>query len=197
MFRAAAVATTLFALSCGVSQSEVNSGDGYATDESEVRKNSPCMTVRCAAGTHCVARGNKATCEPDKAPAVTCASVLCAPGTVCQDGPSGAKCVAVAAECSTDADCRLESNYCGGCSCLALAKGETGPSCTNPVQCFADPCSVSTDVAACVNGQCVAQPAPTGVQCGTKTCANGDVCCNASCGICTPPGYSCIQLACN
>jgi len=32
--------------------------------------------------------------------------------------------------------------------------------------------------------------------CGNQICATGQVCCNASCGICTPPGYACIQIAC-
>jgi hypothetical protein len=37
---------------------------------------------------------------------------------------------------------------------------------------------------------------PGGPVCGMNTCNAGDVCCNASCGICTPPGGFCIQLAC-
>ena len=32
--------------------------------------------------------------------------------------------------------------------------------------------------------------------CGTATCGEGSVCCNPSCGICTPPGHACIQIAC-
>lgn len=34
-------------------------------------------------------------------------------------------------------------------------------------------------------------------QCGDTTCGEGTVCCNASCGICTPPGRVCIQVACD
>ena len=34
------------------------------------------------------------------------------------------------------------------------------------------------------------------VACGPTTCREGTVCCNASCGICTPPDGVCIQLAC-
>lgn len=46
-----------------------------------------------------------------------------------------------------------------------------------------------------------AAPPPTtassaGVPCGEVTCTAGQVCCNASCGICTPPDGACIQLAC-
>jgi hypothetical protein len=36
----------------------------------------------------------------------------------------------------------------------------------------------------------------TGVACGPNTCAAGDVCCNESCGICTPPGGMCTQQFC-
>lgn len=35
-----------------------------------------------------------------------------------------------------------------------------------------------------------------GVKCGDNTCAAGLVCCNPSCGICTPPNGACIQLFC-
>jgi hypothetical protein len=39
-------------------------------------------------------------------------------------------------------------------------------------------------------------------RCGTpgtpffRVCPPGQVCCNASCGICTPPDVGCIQIAC-
>ena len=36
-----------------------------------------------------------------------------------------------------------------------------------------------------------------GVQCGPTTCASSDVCCNESCGICTPPGGFCTQGLCS
>ena len=37
----------------------------------------------------------------------------------------------------------------------------------------------------------------SGVACGTKTCAAGQICCNASCGICTPPDGVCTQQICS
>lgn len=41
------------------------------------------------------------------------------------------------------------------------------------------------------------QAAPSrGQPCGKNVCDPGMVCCNESCGICTPPGGACIQLAC-
>ena len=40
-------------------------------------------------------------------------------------------------------------------------------------------------------------PFPPGPRtCGNTTCPQGQVCCNASCGICTPPGGACIQVFC-
>lgn len=35
-----------------------------------------------------------------------------------------------------------------------------------------------------------------GEACGPTTCGAGEVCCNASCGICVAPGGSCIDIAC-
>jgi hypothetical protein len=35
-----------------------------------------------------------------------------------------------------------------------------------------------------------------GVRCGTAICAEGQVCCNASCSMCRPPGASCSQVQC-
>ena len=35
-----------------------------------------------------------------------------------------------------------------------------------------------------------------GEACGDVTCGRGEVCCNASCGICTKPGGACTQQAC-
>lgn len=40
------------------------------------------------------------------------------------------------------------------------------------------------------------EDASVGVTCGPVTCGAGEVCCNASCGFCTPPGGSCTEQAC-
>jgi hypothetical protein len=57
------------------------------------------------------------------------------------------------AACLTDDDCRVESDYCGGCACRALTKGETVPACTGTtVQCLVDPCRAKR--AACLVGTC-------------------------------------------
>ena len=42
-----------------------------------------------------------------------------------------------------------------------------------------------------------AKAAPAvGEECGSVTCASGEVCCNASCGTCLPPGQKCSQTVC-
>jgi hypothetical protein len=35
-----------------------------------------------------------------------------------------------------------------------------------------------------------------GVRCGPNTCARGEICCNPSCGICTPPDGFCTEQFC-
>ncbi len=40
-------------------------------------------------------------------------------------------------------------------------------------------------------------PVVPGEQCGSNVCGKGSYCCNASCGICAPLNFSCIQIACN
>jgi len=72
------------------------------------------------------------------------------------DGDTGTD--AAGTQCSRASDCMLFSDYCGGCTCLALAVGEAAPHCdAGTVSCLTDPCSSRT--AACnALGRCVAQP---------------------------------------
>jgi hypothetical protein len=99
---------------------------------------------------------------------------------------------ATAATCKTDSDCRTVADYCTGCDCRALATGAPDPTCTGPgVRCLVDPCLNKTAV--CQSGRCAIG---AGEPCGKVTCAAGTVCCNASCGICTPPGGSCTKQFC-
>jgi len=39
--------------------------------------------------------------------------------------------------------------------------------------------------------------ASAGVSCGAVSCPTGQICCNASCGICTPPDGVCTQQVCD
>lgn len=61
--------------------------------------------------------------------------------------------------CTSDADCRTYSSYCGEapCACLPLGKSASNPRCSGPaVNCFVDPCRKK--IALCKAGSCVLQP---------------------------------------
>ncbi len=76
--------------------------------------------------------------------------------------------------CTTTGDCNA-SSYCST---------EAGD-CFPPPNCKGDLCPL-----VCW-GRC------TKIEtCGDVTCVPGEVCCNESCGICTPPGGVCIQTVC-
>ncbi len=127
----------------------------------------PCASVRCAAGTHCVA----GECLPD-ADKVFCGGIAAFP---C---PGSGNCVD---DPSDDCDPKAGGADCGGmCVCppnnLLCIEGTHWDG--------------SPSVCACV------PDVPSGVPCGGNVCANGQYCCNASCGICAPPGVACIQIAC-
>jgi hypothetical protein len=91
-------------------------------------------------------------------PARGCAVILCKPGYVCKEGCDGPRCVPLPPsdpECRVDADCRLFSDYCEGCNCVALGAKEPNPICKGDlVQCFVDPCLNLQ--ARCEYGSCVA-----------------------------------------
>jgi hypothetical protein len=98
-----------------------------------------CGATRCAAGKTCC----NSSCGICAGPNEGCTQQICVPP-------------ADAGACMTDADCRTEADYCTGCDCRALAKGQSLPPCSGPgVRCLRDPCSDKK--AACVNGACVAQ----------------------------------------
>jgi hypothetical protein len=124
------VAANLMSACLGVE--EPTSVGGEREDEAlestsaPLQKINPCALVRCRAGTQCEVQAGRAVCVP----------------------------TVPAPECTVDADCRLFSNYCDGCECLALASTEPNPVCKGTiVACFVDPCR--GDVARCEQGQCV------------------------------------------
>jgi hypothetical protein len=100
--------------------------EAVVQQESEALKINPCALVRCRAGTQCEVQDGHAVCVP----------------------------TAPQAECTSDKECRLFSNYCNGCECLALSTSEPNPVCKGtPVACFVDPCLNQS--ASCIAGQCV------------------------------------------
>lgn len=55
--------------------------------------------------------------------------------------------------CSADADCRVESDYCAACSCIALAAQDHVDACFGQeLTCLVDPCEGQR--ARCIDGQC-------------------------------------------
>jgi hypothetical protein len=75
--------------------------------------------------------------------------------------------------------------------------GIAGLQCPAGLECVDDPnddCDPERGGRDC-GGVCRGQ-ASGGVQCGKVTCPDGQVCCNASCGMCTPPGGMCTRQFC-
>ncbi len=91
------------------------------------------------------------------------------------------------AGCKIDSDCRLFADYCTGCDCRALGKGEADPTCSGPgVRCVADPCR--SLVARCVEGRCIAGRAAAYSPCAGKTCGQ-------ACSLCPPDAVGCVETA--
>ena len=119
-----------------------------------------CLMVKCTAGSHCVDSPKGAYCEPDLGPLppiFSCDAVKCAAGFHCEELAGGATCVAddgtTDIVCKTDADCRLEADFCDACACAALGSGQALPVCLGTaVACFADPCDGYKAV--CVANRC-------------------------------------------
>jgi hypothetical protein len=152
----------------------------------------PCAAVRCRAGTHCEADGESAVCVPD----AFCggfAGFPCPGAGTCIDDPGD------------DCDPTMGGADCGGlCVCEVLGSCESGfvwddspKSCgcvpeVNP--CAAVLCQTGTTCEV-IDGEpnCLSDGSQ---ECGASVCPKGTGCCNASCGVCTPPGVFCTQEAC-
>jgi hypothetical protein len=169
-----ALATALFSVLIGCPPPEDVSSDAGGSDGPVVcgptvcEQGQVCCNESCGICTEPSGFCTEQFCgDPSDDP---CAVVRCAAGTHCE---------VVENECTTKrcdptAQCVPDDVY--GCELIDCRPGYT---------CVED---------AAGNGSCVAEG--TGVACGSNTCAAGEVCCNASCGICTPPDGACIQIAC-
>jgi hypothetical protein len=109
----------------------------------------PCASSsECGKGERCTTESGACDKPPGCGAGDICPQVcygVCASGSASTKPP--------ATQCKADADCRTYSDYCEGCNCRVLAKGEDAPKCaTKPVNCIADPCMRQR--ASCVKGRC-------------------------------------------
>jgi hypothetical protein len=148
-----------------------------------------------AGGTGAIDAGSAPACSPACAAYQHCALVQvqcirapCPPLPQCIDNPT---CGRIAARpCPGSGQCQDDPrDSCdpakGGADCGGLCV------CVDHVLCIK---GKVWDSAQC---GCVAAPdAGVGVSCGKLSCAKSQVCCNASCGICTDPSGACTQQLC-
>lgn len=122
-------------------------GTGGGASDAGGGGGAPCIsTTSCGKDEVCTTEDGVCKAPPGCGPGVGCPAVCYGN---CRPASAGGACM-------RDDDCQLASDYCTGCDCRALAKGETLPKCPGPgVQCLVDPCERLTAV--CVNGKCSAQ----------------------------------------
>lgn len=90
---------------------------------------------------------------------------------------------------------------CGDTTCgegLVCCNASCGTCVPPGFMCTQEACAPAPDAAAPdASGPDASKPdAGGGEPCGETTCGEGLFCCNASCGICTPPDGACIQVLC-
>jgi hypothetical protein len=157
----------------------------------------PCATVRCRAGSRCeVNAAGQAQCVRSGPFCGGIASFPCPGVGECIDDPTD------------DCDPNAGGADCGGvCICArteSCPRGQEFDTSPEVCDCAGTPVITPCATVLCPQGtRCEVQrsgePAclSDGSQaCGRSTCAAGSVCCNASCGVCTPPGTFCTQQAC-
>jgi hypothetical protein len=122
------------------------------------------------------------------------------PGLTEESTPSfieGLPC-AGAPDCGRRFYCKYHDGQCGGSgTCEARPRACTqifAPVCGCDDETYANACAAgSAGISIQDTGEC----GPKGEPCGAVVCAKGLTCCNASCGICVPPGDMCTQEACD
>jgi len=175
------------------------------------KPNSTCRdSGECSDGTYCQkpagACGDIGTCAVKPQVCIQSFDAVCG----CDGNTYANSCIAAASGASVGS--------AGACPAKQLCGGIAGLPCPGGAECVDDPddgCDPSTGGSDC-GGVCrceVRVPCIPGFHfdsspgicacvsdlpatCGNLTCPVGQLCCNASCGICTPPGFACVQVAC-
>ena len=119
------------------------------------------------------------------------AGIPCPGAGECKDNPSdGCDPQHGGADCGGVCECRATA------LCVAGLHWDSSPTVCGCVP-DENPCAA---VLCPVGTQCTVQDGKGvcvgGAACGKVTCGAGLQCCNASCGMCRPPGQACIQIAC-
>ena len=193
-------------------ESMTNDGEESGTDECE--DGNDCPPVACGEDEECLTN----VCRQSKCVLVEpCGPSLCGTGEYCCNescgvcAPEGGACIQEFCEECGDVACNAGDTCCspdcgicappgGSCPdiCTGPIIGESGnavelESCETDDDCIDMPC----DEEPCFDYVCRDSTCALVEDCGSTEC-NPEVeyCCNASCGICTPLGGSCVQAAC-
>jgi hypothetical protein len=109
--------------------------------------------IACTVGSTFNSDPTVCACVPD----VCVDKVACMVGYHWDSTPGVCKCVADGT-CASDSDCTIADDYCGGCACDALGPGQSAKTCSNPVNCFAEPCAGKVAWCNPVSHKCEARP---------------------------------------
>jgi hypothetical protein len=183
-------------------------GGGEACGATTCEDGMVCCNASCGICTEPGGFCTQQACEPIDPPGALC-DLSCEPGFHCEL----VEVTCIQAPCPPQPEC-VASPQCGGFAGFTCeGEGECvdtpddgcdpengGADCGGYCVCTVGPlidCAPdhrfdpSPAVCACVKGD-----APEGEACGDTVCAADEVCCNASCGICTPPDGACTQQIC-
>lgn len=139
----------------------------------------------------CLRQQNQCVWEYRECPTVKCGALQCPAGQVCCNASCGV--------------CTAPGGYCDArvCEPAECTPTECGPALDSP-SCVCADGSPGCNTGVCkrdgATGQCGWEyrvcPPPAPSQCGSVQCRDGQVCCNASCGLCTEPGGYCTGQVC-
>jgi hypothetical protein len=196
-------------LTCGAGRHcQIGSkGQSCVADEKDAGSETACGSETCAADEKCC-NASCGMCEPrgTACPAIgcpvpdagppkqTCANTKCPPRSYCDDISGSAECIALPScdtvKCTATTTCELVQVQCVRAPCPPL------PMCVPkaPEVCNLA-CKPGMHCAFTNNGPKCEADEPD-VSCGKNTCGAGQVCCNASCGICGSPKGACPAIAC-